>query len=104
MSTVNFTNTLELPFLLIAVFFAFRTAQALKGGAFGQGMRLVAFGSLVMAIGHIHMQVDALFGFNLFNSLLGSIGGNIAWIAALIVTWVLTGLGFVSIYKAARVK
>ena len=60
--------------------------------------------SLVMAVGHIHMQVDSMFGFNLFNSLLGSIGGNIAWIAALTTTWVLTGLGFVSVFRAARVK
>ncbi|MGI9544498.1 MAG: hypothetical protein ACR2MX_14655, partial [Cyclobacteriaceae bacterium] len=32
---------LELPFLLVCLFFAFRTAQALKGGVFGEGMSLL---------------------------------------------------------------
>lgn len=93
---------MELPFLFISVFFAFSTASALKGGKFGQGMNLVAWGFLVMAIGHIHMQVEHYYNFNLFKSLLGETAGSVAWFIALFVTWGLSGLGFYSIYKASR--
>lgn len=55
-------SAMELPFLLISVFFAFATAQALKGGKFGRGMNLLAWGFLVMAVGHLHMQVEHLYG------------------------------------------
>jgi hypothetical protein len=93
---------MELPFLFIAVFFAFLTAYALKGGRFGKGMKFMAWGFLVMAVGHLHMQIDHYYGYNLFNHVLGQFGGSIAWFAALIVTWGLSGLGFFSIYKASR--
>jgi hypothetical protein len=93
---------MELPFLFISVFFAFLTAYALKGGKFGKGMTYMAWGFLVMAIGHLHMQIEHYYGFNLFKSLLGQMSGSIAWFAALIVTWGLSGLGFYSIYKASK--
>ena len=91
----------ELPFLLIALVFGFITANKLKGGKFGTGMNLIAWGFLVMAVGHLHMFVDKLYGFNLFNSLFGPTGGTIAWILALMVTWGLSGAGFWSMYKAS---
>lgn len=94
---------LELPFLGIAIVFAFMTAASLKGGLFGKGMLYIALGFLVMAIGHIHMQVEHVYGFNLFNFLLGDSGGRIAWFVALIITWGLTGIGFYSLLKASRV-
>jgi len=93
---------MELPFLLIAVVFAFLTANALKGGKFGKGMYLVAWGFVVMAVGHLHMQVEHLYGFNLFKSLLGDTAGTIAWYIALIITWGLSSLGFYSIYKTSK--
>ncbi|HTI08752.1 MAG TPA: hypothetical protein VL832_09355 [Puia sp.] len=95
-------GVMELPFLFISVFFAFLTAYALKGGKFGKGMTFMAWGFLVMAVGHLHMQIEHYYGFNLFKSLLGQISGSIAWFAALIVTWGLSGLGFYSIYKASK--
>jgi hypothetical protein len=95
-------GVMELPFLFISVFFAFLTAYALKGGKFGRGMTYMAWGFLVMAIGHLHMQIEHYYGFNLFKSLLGQISGSIAWFAALIVTWGLSGLGFYSIYRASK--
>lgn len=61
----------------------------------------MAWGFLVMAVGHMHMQADHFFGINLFNSVLGYVGGNVAWFIALVVTWSLSGLGFYSIYKAS---
>ena len=93
---------MELPFLFIAVFFAFLTAYAMKGGKFGKGMTYMAWGFLVMAVGHLHMQIEHYYGFNLFKSLLGQLSGSIAWFIALIITWGLSGLGFYSIYKASR--
>ena len=37
-------GVMELPFLFIAVLFAFLTAYALRGGKFGKGMAYVAWG------------------------------------------------------------
>jgi hypothetical protein len=95
-------GVMELPFLFISVFFAFLTAYALRGGKFGKGMTFMAWGFLVMAIGHLHMQIEHYYGFNLFKSILGQLSGSIAWFIALIVTWGLSGLGFYSIYKASK--
>lgn len=92
---------MELPFLFVCIYFAFKTSASLKGGIFGKGMKLMAWGFLVMAVGHMHMQADHFFGINLFNSVLGYVGGNVAWFIALVATWSLSGLGFYSIYKAS---
>ncbi len=91
----------ELPFLLIAIVFSFLVAKRLKGGKFGAGMQLLAWGFLIMAVGHLHMQVDQIYGFNLFNTLLGEVAGRGAWFVALIATWGLSALGFLKIYKAS---
>ena len=93
---------MELPFLFISVFFAFLTAYSLKGGKFGKGMTFMAWGFLVMAVGHLHMQIEHYYGINIFQTLLGQMSGSIAWFVALIVTWGLSGLGFWSIYKASK--
>jgi hypothetical protein len=95
-------GVMELPFLFISVFFAFLTAYALRGGKFGKGMTYMAWGFLVMAIGHLHMQIEHYYGINIFKTLLGQISGSVAWFVALIVTWGLSGLGFWSIYKASK--
>lgn len=92
---------IELPALLAAVVFGFLTARALHGGRLGAGMKLVAWGFLVMAVGHVHMQVEVLFGLNLFGSILGADIGLAAWILALLLTWTLTGLGFLRLYHAS---
>lgn len=94
---------LELPFLIIALIFCFLTAKRLKGGKFGKGMNLLAWGFLVMAIGHIHMQIDHLYNYNLFNIILGDGIGKVAWFTALITTWGLSALGFYQIYKASKI-
>ena len=93
---------MELPFLFISVFFAFLTAYALRGGKFGKGMKFMAWGFLVMAVGHLHMQIEHYYGFNLFKTILGQFSGGVAWFIALVVTWGLSGLGFYSIYKASK--
>jgi len=95
-------GVMELPFLFIAVFFAFLTANALKGGRFGKGMTYMAWGFLVMAVGHLHMQIEHYYGINIFKSILGQMSGTVAWFIALIVTWGLSGMGFYSIYKASK--
>lgn len=93
---------IELPFLIIAIVFSFLTARRLKGGRFGSGMRLLAWGFLIMAVGHLHMQIDAIYGFNLFSTLLGEVGGRSAWFVALVATWGLSAWGFLKIYKASE--
>ena len=98
------SGVMELPFLLISVFFAFATARALKGGRFGKGMNLIAWGFVVMAIGHLHMQIEHFYGFNIFKSLMGETLGTLAWFIALIITWGFSGLGFYSILKSSRGK
>lgn len=95
-------GVMELPFLFIAVLFAFLTAYALKGGKFGKGMTFMAWGFLVMAIGHLHMQIEHYYGINILKSLLGQMSGSIAWFGALILTWALSGMGFYSIYRASK--
>jgi hypothetical protein len=95
-------SLMELPFLLIAVVFAFLTATALRGGKFGKGMYMVAWGFVVMAVGHFHMQIEHFYGINLFKSILGETVGSVAWFIALVLTWGLSALGFHSIYKASK--
>lgn len=93
---------LELPFLIVCVVYAFLTAGQMKGGKFGSGMNLLAWGFIVMAVGHMHMQIDHFFGVNIFNNIFGESLGSIIWVTALIVTWTLSALGFVRIYKASK--
>ena len=95
-------SLMELPFLMIAVVFAFLTASALGGGKFGKGMYQVAWGFLVMAVGHLHMQIEHFYHLNIFKSLLGETAGSVAWFIALVLTWGLSALGFYSIYKASK--
>lgn len=95
-------SMLELPFLGIAVVFSFMNSRALRGGKFGTGMTYLAWGFLVMAVGHLHMQLDHQFDINIFNSFFGEVGGLIAWFAALIATWGLSGYGFYQIWKVSK--
>lgn len=98
----NWFALAELPFLFLTVLFGFLTAAVLKGGRFGEGMVLIAWGSLVMGIGHIHMQIYNLLGTNLLDSLFGKTGGGILWFVALICAWALSGTGFYYIYSASK--
>lgn len=93
---------LEFPFLLLCIYFAFKTASSMKGGIFGKGMTLLAWGFLVMAVGHLHMQIEHFYGINLFNSVLGNGIGSVVWFFALFITWTLSGLGFYKIYRASK--
>lgn len=96
-------SLLEIPFLIFVIAISFVVANSLKGGKFGSGMSFIAWGFLVMAIGHAHMQIEHITGYNLFQDLFGHIGGKIAWFSALIVTWGLSALGFFKIYKASKI-
>ncbi|WP_024771195.1 hypothetical protein [Aquimarina macrocephali] len=94
---------LEMPFLAIALVFSFLTATKLKGGKFGSGMTLLAWGFVVMALGHLHMQIAHIFGYNIFKNIFGNTFGNYIWFIALILTWGLSALGFYKIYKASKI-
>lgn len=106
--TLDFTqmNTwfglVELPFLFICMYYAFKTATTLKGGIFGKGMSLMAYGFLVMGVGHLHMQIEHFLGINIFNHLLGETIGSIVWFLALVTTWLLSGCGFYQIYNVSK--
>lgn len=92
----------ELPFLFTAVFFGFMTANALKGGVFGQGIRLMAWGFLVMGAAHFHLMVTRLFGYDLFAKVFGDVGGTFVVMVILAMTWTLSGLGFYRIYRISK--
>ncbi|MCI4671296.1 MAG: hypothetical protein MRZ79_24360 [Bacteroidia bacterium] len=92
---------LELPFLILCVVFAFLTARELRGGKLGRGMTLLAWGFLIMAVGHLHMQIDHIFQLNIFQVLMGEPIATIAWYLTLVFTWGLSGYGFYLIYKAS---
>ncbi len=94
---------LEMPFLAIALVFSFLTATRLRGGKFGSGMTLLAWGFVVMALGHLHMQIAHIYNYNIFKNLFGDSLGNYIWFVALILTWGLSALGFYKIYKASKI-
>ncbi len=93
---------LEIPFLILCIYFAFRTASVLKGGIFGRGMAMLAWGFFVMAVGHVHMQLEHVLHLNLFEGIFGHSIGSAIWITALVLTWGLSGFGFYQIYSASR--
>lgn len=102
MNETQVFGTLELPFLFTAVLLAFMVAIKLRDSAFGRGMLYVAWGFVVMAIGHIHMLIEQSAHVNLLDSFLGVLWGPIVWIVALMVTWALSAYGFLQIYWAAK--
>ncbi len=102
LDSVFWFGILELPFLFLCVYYSFQTARALKGGIFGQGMNYLAWGFLVVAIGHIAMQIQHIFHYDVFRDTLGYILGNTMWFIALIITWGLSAIGFYRIYKVSK--
>ncbi len=100
----DWISLLELPFLFLAIFFAFRTAGALKGGIFGRGMVLLAWSFVIMGIGHLNMLSSQLFEFDLITTVFGVYGGYAVWVIALTATWTLSWLGFQSLYNASKGK
>lgn len=97
----HWLSLVEIPVLATAVVFGFLTARALRGGRLGTGMRLIAWGFLVMAVGHLSMQIEALTGVSPIAALLGRRGGQAAWVVALVATWTLTATGFYRLYRAS---
>ncbi len=93
---------LELPFLIVCIVYSFKTAHKLKGGVFGTGMTYLAWGFLVMAIGHLSMQITSTFGIDIFVWSLGQSLGKIVWFIALMITWALSAVGFYKIYDASK--
>lgn len=88
--------------LLVCIVYSFKTAQTLKGGVFGKGMVYLAWGFLVMAVGHLSLQITNFFGIDIFEALLSQPLGKIAWFAALMTTWGLSAYGFYKIYQASK--
>lgn len=101
MTNSIYLNLLELPFLAVAIFYSFLTAAALRGGIFGHGMFLMAWGMLVMAAGHILMMLNTYFGTDVLHAVFGGLG-TILWVCALMLTWALMGIGLHRIYAASK--
>ena len=95
----HWLGIIELPLMLLSVFFAFATASKMKHGKFGKGMKFLAWGFLIMATGHAHMQFENFTGINLFGEVFGNTGGQLTWIIALLCTWGLSALGLYNLYK-----
>ena len=93
---------LELPFLFLCIFYCFKTSAALRGGVFGKGMKYLAWGFVIMAVGHVAMQVHHSFGFDVFRDVFGYLWGSLLWFIALSLTWGLSAIGFYSIYKVSK--
>ena len=105
MNSLNFQQwfgILELPFLTVCVVYSFKTSRNLKGGVFGTGMVYLAWGFLVMALGHLSLQITHIFGIDIFELLLSHSWGKIAWFGALITTWALSAIGFYKIHEASK--
>lgn len=92
---------LELPFIVLAILFSFRTAGAMRGGRLGRGMGLLAWGFVVMGIGHLLLLTQQVWGVDLLTKYFGAAGGAL-WVVALVATWVLSWLGFYSMYQVSK--
>ena len=92
---------LEFPFLILCIFYCFKTSAVLRGGIFGKGMKYLAWGFVVMAVGHIAMQIHHICGFDVFRDVLGHLFGSLLWFVALSITWGLSAIGFYRIYTAS---
>lgn len=107
----HFSNTdeakvfgmIEFSLLLIATALSFMTARILRGGKVGNGMIFLAIGFSIMALGHLHIQIEHIFGYNLPKELMGITAGNYAWYLAMLLTWLFSAVGFYKIYKASRI-
>ncbi len=105
MHEIGFTQwfgILELPFLLVCIFYSFKTAQTLKGGVFGTGMTYLAWGFIVMAVGHLSLQLINFFGLDIFDWIFSQPLGKVVWFIALMATWGLSAVGFYKIYQASK--
>lgn len=94
-------SLLELPFIILAIGFSFLNARAFRGGRLGRGMSLLAWGFVIMGIGHLLLMTQQLWGLDLLSRFFGS-AGQFLWLGALAATWVLSGLGFYSMYQVSR--
>lgn len=93
---------LELPFLIVCIYYSFKTSQTLKGGVFGTGMIYLAWGFLVMAVGHLSLQLINFFGLDIFDYIFSQPIGKMVWFIALMTTWGLSAVGFYKIYHASK--
>lgn len=93
---------LELPFLLVCIYYSFKTSRTLKGGVFGTGMIYLAWGFLIMAVGHLSLQLINFFGLDIFDWLFSQPLGKVIWFIALMTTWGLSAVGFYKIYHASK--
>jgi diguanylate cyclase (GGDEF)-like protein len=96
----------ELPFLFLTICACVFTAWALfrqdinvPAKLLGKAMIFMALGFVVMGVGHLKMSYQRAYSTNLFHTIFGEQVGDILWLSALIITWLLMATGIIMIVR-----
>jgi diguanylate cyclase (GGDEF)-like protein len=96
----------ELPFLLMticacvfAAWALFRRQVALPAKQLGKTMILMALGFVVMGVGHLKMSYERAYSTNIFHTIFGEKVGDLLWLSALILTWLLMATSMILIVR-----
>ncbi len=92
----------EMLFLLVCIYFAFKTAHSLKGGVFESGMIHIAWGFVILAFGHGISQLAYIFEVDVLELILRQQQGKITELLIFVFAWGVLILGFMKIYQATR--
>ncbi len=94
---IYYDSLIELPFLILAVALGIISTRYHVTGALKTGIVYIVAGLVIMSIGHLHMQVEHIWGINIFRSVLGETAGKAIWAMALIISWSMSAYGFRSL-------
>lgn len=96
----------ELPFLFMTICACIFTAWALfrreinvPAKQLGKAMIFMALGFVVMGVGHLKMSYQRAYSTNLFHVIFGEKVGDLLWLSALIITWLLMAMGMILIVR-----
>lgn len=96
----------ELPFLFLTICACAFTAWALfrqdinvPAKLLGKAMIFMALGFVVMGVGHLKMSYQRAYSTNLFHTIFGEQVGDLLWLSALIITWLLMATGMIMIVR-----
>ena len=92
----------ELIFLATCIYYAFKTANRLKGGVFGSGMIHIAWGFVILGVGHLISQLAYIFEADLMALILKQQQGLITELLIFVFAWGVIILGFMKIFQATR--
>lgn len=92
----------EIVFLVVCIYYSFKTARKLKGGVFGSGMIHIAWGFVILGIGHVISQLAYIFEVDLLALILKQQQGKITEILIFVFAWGVITLGFMKIYQMTK--